>query len=213
MRVVPLPWGPNAFVVEGEDVDAAMFAPEELRETERFRLMRRRSEWLLSRAAAKRLAVDLGLCSDPRSCRVENRILVVDGLATAWRVSLSHSAPYAGVTISREGAGIDVQTVRPFAFEAAHLFLTEDEIETVLRCSVADRLLHFWCAKEAAWKRHSPRFATLRQVPLQLLEERAGSLRFDDAETVRIGEVVVAVSGLNRTRSTEHRARNNQESD
>lgn len=196
MRVVPVPWGPNALVVEGEDVDLAMFTPAELRETERFRLARRRSEWLLSRAAAKRLALDLDLCRDLRSCRVEHRMLVVDDLPTPWRVSLSHSFPYAGVTIMRDGAGIDVQVVRPFALEAAHLFLTEAEIEMMQRCSIADRLLHFWCAKEAAWKRHSPRFATLRQVPLRLLEEGPESLRFDDAETVRIGDLVVAVSGI-----------------
>lgn len=195
MNVVPLPWGPNARVVSGGQPPLAMFTPAELLETERFRLERRRAEWLLSRAAAKQLALDLGLARDVRSCRVEQRMLVVDGAQTPWRVSLSHSWPYAGVVLSLGEAGIDVQLVRPFAREAAHLFLTDGETAMMQECAIDDPLLHFWCAKEAAWKRWSPRYATLRQVPLRLVEETTTSLRFDDAETLRIGDVIVGVSG------------------
>ncbi len=32
--------------------------------------------------------------------------------------------------------------------------LTDEETEAMSRCSIAHRLLHFWCAKEAEWKRH-----------------------------------------------------------
>lgn len=197
MRIVPTPWGPNVRVMTGDATRSGdLFSTEELHEVDSFRLAKRRDEWLLSRAVAKQLARDLGICADPRSCRIAERSLVVEGAPSGWHVSLSHSAPYAGAAVSRDPIGIDVQVLRPFAGEAAHLFLDEDQIEAMQRCAIDDRLLHFWCAKEAAWKRREGAIATLRQVPLRLLEEGQRSLRFDDAETLATGDLIVAVSGV-----------------
>lgn len=181
-------------LVVRDGYDAAWFTASELDTANAYKLPKRRDEWLLSRYAAKRLAVAMGIVEDPRSCAVERPVLYVDGQPTTWFVSLSHSAPYAAAALSRKPVGIDVQVIRDIAERAAHLFLADEESDEMRGCSVAHRTLHFWCAKEAAWKRRSDEFPTLKQLPLRLLEERADGLRFDQAETRRDGEIIVAVT-------------------
>jgi len=140
------------------------------------------------------LAMQLGLIDDPRAIAIERPFLVVDGTRSDWRISLSHSAPYAGAAIARAPVGIDVQVLRELDERAAHLFLTGDETEQLLSCSLPHRILHFWCAKEAAWKQRSEEFATLRQVPLALVGARGSGLVFDAVETAFLGDVIVAVT-------------------
>lgn len=187
------PWT-GTLIVRDAPVDLDAFTATELAIADAFKLPSRRDEWLLSRLAAKRLALDLGIADELRSVTVERPYVLVNGERTDWRVSLSHSSPYAGAMIARAPVGIDVQHVRELDERAAHLFLTDSEIEQLHACTLAHRILHFWCAKEAAWKRRSEEFVTLRQVPLQLLEERAESLRFAGVETIAIDDFVAAVT-------------------
>lgn len=197
MKVLDTPWSDRALVIRGlaEDVDVPRwFTADELAETRRFRLQKRRDEWLISRAALKKLAVDRRLCADPKRCLFERPHVVIDGFRSGWLASVSHSSGFVGAALSREPIGIDVQVVRPISESAAHLFLTETEIAQMQQCTLADRLIHFWSAKEAAWKQRSNEFLTLRQVPLTLIEMRSDGLLFDAVETVRIGELVVAVT-------------------
>jgi 4'-phosphopantetheinyl transferase EntD len=172
----------------------AWFTPNELAIADAFKLETRREEWLHCRVAAKQLAMQLGLASDPRTILIERPFLLIDGQRTEWHVSLSHSEPYGGAAIARTPIGVDVQAVRELDERAAHLFLTPHEIEQLQRCSCAHRILHFWCAKEAAWKQRSDEFLTLRQVPLQLLEERDDAMQFDAVETALLGDAIVAVT-------------------
>lgn len=162
-----------------EAYDLAYFREDELAAANAFRLEKRRHEWLLARYAAKRLALELGIVDDPRAVSVARPMLLVDGAPVNWFVSISHSAPYAAAAIDRVPVGIDVQVVRRMSEAAAHLFLSGEETAAMQRCSIADRLLHFWCAKEAAWKPRSGEFTTLRQLPLQLREERPDGLVFE----------------------------------
>jgi phosphopantetheinyl transferase len=134
-----------------------------------FKLEKRRREWMLSRAAAALLP-------------------------DAPFVSYSHSEPYAAAAKDVVAVGIDVQVVRAIDERTAHLFLTEEETAAMSRCTIANRLLHFWCAKEAEWKRHGGATVTLKKTPIALLEEHRGGLRFDVAETVAIDEVIVALT-------------------
>ncbi|HVR39455.1 MAG TPA: 4'-phosphopantetheinyl transferase superfamily protein, partial [Thermoanaerobaculia bacterium] len=170
MRILELPesWRARAVVLEGP-ASLALFSDEELAIANAFPLAKRRGEWLLSRAAAKML---------PR----------------AAFVCFSHSGNYAGAAVDDVPIGIDVQVVRDVSERAAHLFLTDEEDEAMQRCTIAHRMLHFWCAKEAAWKPRSREFTTLRQLPLALREERASGLAFDTVETIAIGDVNVALS-------------------
>jgi phosphopantetheinyl transferase len=175
-------------------VSDAWFTPEELAHAATFKLEKRRQEWLLSRAVAKQFACSLGIADDPQHCSVARPNLLVNGGETGWYVSLSHSFPYAGAAIARHPIGLDVQVVREMSEDAAHLFLTEAETEAMLASRLEHRLLHFWCAKEAAWKRLGGRLATLKMVPVTLLSEADDAIVFDTVETRRIGDVIVAVT-------------------
>jgi phosphopantetheinyl transferase len=196
MKTIDTPWGDRVLVMRADDQDAFIpsLTESELATANTFKLASRREEWLLSRIVAKQLALQLGLTGDPHSIAIERPHLAIDGMRSDWRISLSHSAPYAGAAIARAPIGIDVQVLRELDERAAHLFLTEGETEQLLRCSLPHRILHFWCAKEAAWKQRSEEFATLRQVPLALVEERGSGLVFDAVETAFLGDVIVAVT-------------------
>ncbi len=143
--------------------------PPELQTPASFKLEKRRREWMLSRGAA-------ALLPDKTF------------------VSYSHSAPYAAAAKDIVPVGIDVQVIRDMAERAAHLFLTEGEEAAMLSCTIPNRLLHFWCAKEAEWKRHGGKTVTLKMTPISLIEEQEAGLRFDVVETVRIGDMIVALT-------------------
>lgn len=192
MNVLPTPWSDRALVITGA-VDDAVFSETELATANAFKLAKRREEWLLSRAAAKQLALQLGIAGNPRSVSVDRPHLIIDGQRTEWYVSISHTAHHAGAAIARDPVGIDVQFVRTIAEWSSHLFLSDGETAEMHRCGVSDRVLHFWCAKEAAFKK-SGTHATMKQLPLRLLEERELGLVFDLVETVRIGDVIVALT-------------------
>lgn len=184
---------PRVLIVRGT-YEPEFFSADELSTAAEFKLPKRREEWLLSRYALKQLALHLGIATDPRTCVAARPELWVDGSPTTWFVSLSHSEPYAGAAIAREPVGIDVQVVRPLEERAAHLFLSEQETEQMRGCRLPDALLHFWCAKEAAWKQRSDEFLTLREVPLRLVDRREDGLLFDRVSTRVSGDVIVAVT-------------------
>jgi 4'-phosphopantetheinyl transferase superfamily len=174
------------------------FTETELETANGFKLARRRREWLLSRAAVKQLAVQLGLCQEPRECTLARPLLLLDGEWSGWHVSVSHSLPYAGAVMAKHPVGIDVQVVREIAEWSTHLFLSPEEDAQMRECTLPARVLHFWCAKEAAWKQRSGEFATMKQVPLRVIGETAGQggdgLLFDQVETRRIGDLIVALT-------------------
>ena len=190
MNVIEIPeqWRNRAIVVGETAIPLGWFSEEELRTAEGFRLPKRREEFLLSRAAAKQLAVELGAGGEIPQIRIEQRRI------GSLHLSLSHSAPYAAAAIDERPVGIDIQVVRPIRESAAHLFLSERESEQMHECVLPDRLIHFWCAKEAVWKRHGGEVETLKRVPLTLEGETPRSLHFDGVDTVRIGNVVVALT-------------------
>lgn len=183
----------RSLIVHGEP-DLSFFTTGELETARAFRLQKRRDEWLLARFAAKKLAMQLGLVSDPRDCEVGRPSLILPGETEPWFVSISHSAPYAAAALAHEPVGIDIQVVRELTESSSHLFMTDEEAEAMRRCCLPHRVLHFWCAKEAAWKQRSTDFATMRQVPLQLLEESEGGLVFDRVTTRVQGDLIVAIT-------------------
>lgn len=196
MRELATPWSDRILVLqreEGEELEE-LFSSAELAKAAAFRLQKRRDEWLLGRLAAKHLAERHVPGVDPRDVTVRRGVLTIAGEPTSWRVSLSHSGDYAGALIAREPVGLDVQVVRSIPERMTHLFLSESETEMMHGCALSERVLHFWCAKEAAWKQRSSEFATLKQLPFTLLDASADALRFDTVETRRIGDVIVAVT-------------------
>lgn len=164
MKEIATPW-PNVLVLYG----AEAASPPLIDTPESFPSEKRRREWILSRTALKLLG-------------------------PALYSSLSHSGDYAAAAIGDVPVGVDVQVVRSLVERAAHLFLSEDEEADLLRCTIAHRIIHFFCAKEAAWKAQGGAIPTLKQIPLKLKEETATGLLFDSAATYATGDIVVAVT-------------------
>jgi 4'-phosphopantetheinyl transferase EntD len=190
---LPEPWRDRALVLGAAahtEHSSSWFAADEVPD---FARGKRREEWMHARIAAKQLAMQRSLCTDPRTCRVDRPRLVIAGAESEF-ISISHSHPYAAAAIDSAPVGIDVQVVRDLREAAAHLFLSEREEEQLRAASIDHRVIHFWCAKEAAWKQRHGAVTTLKQLPLSLVEERKHGLLFDTVETVRIGDVVVALT-------------------
>jgi len=185
MRIVAIPeaWQQRALVITEVDRPERWFSAMELARADAFTLEKRRTEWMLARIAAKELARQRGLCEDPRAFVVER----------APTISLSHGGGYGAAAIDVEPVGIDIERHRDIKPSAAHLFLTEEEEAEARHCSMERALLHFWSAKEAAWKQRSGEVPTLKKIPLHLVAQRDDGLTFDRAETYA-GEIVVALT-------------------
>ncbi len=175
MRIVPLPeaWQSRAMVIAEAADPRAWFTAEELAVVDGFPRAKRREEWMLSRIAEKEL------------CR--------RGARGAF-VSYSHRGPYGAAAIGETPVGIDVEIAREISPHSARFFLTDAEAADAARCTREHALLHFWCAKEAAWKQRGGALPTLKRVPIRLLRESEGGLLFDCVETFVVAGVVVALS-------------------
>jgi hypothetical protein len=177
MRRLALPesWRERALVITDVADPTSWFAEQELAAAPK--LARRRDEWMLARIAAKTLA--------------GNRGLLVQRSRT---LSLSHSHGFGAAAIDAHGVGIDIEVPRDISERAAHLFLADDGTAALQSATLPHRLIHFWAAKEAAWKRESNRYATLKQLPLRLIGTTPRGLRFDRVETFDAGELIVALT-------------------
>ncbi len=199
---LPEPWRGRAIVIADAPLSDDWFTPDELERAASFRLEKRAAEWKLSRIAAKHLAMDLGLCASPRECTVDRPLLQLPG--GTRQVSISHSAGYAGAAIDVEPIGIDIEKIRDLK-ESTHLFLSETEEAQMRDSRIAHRMIHFWAAKEAAWKRLGGATATLKRVALKLEAETASGLRFDKVETFATGEIVIALTRPTSSAGSSHR--------
>ena len=167
------PWPGRAAIVRDVESPESWFDAEELTVIRGFARQKRQQEWMLSRIAEKEL-------------RRKG--------ATGDYVSFSHSGEYGAAAIDVQPVGIDIEMIREISENAAHLFLTDAEIEWMQRCQIGHRMLHFWSAKEAAWKQRGGSVATLRRVPLTLESESDSGLRFHGVETIAIGDLIAAIT-------------------
>jgi phosphopantetheinyl transferase len=174
MKILELPeaWRARAMVIRDVELSRDLFRDDELAIVDAFKLQKRREEWMRARIAAKELAK----------------------IARGKHVSFSHSGPYGGAAIDLAPVGIDVEIVRPIADAAAHLFLSEEEYDAARRCTIEHALLHFWCAKEAAWKQRQGAVPTLRQLPLRLSGIGRLGLEFEGVATVRVDDAIIALT-------------------
>jgi len=172
MNIIPLPdgWRGRALIISDVSDPEAWFTVGELAALVR---PKRRREWMLSRIAEKEL-----------------RRLGAKGNC----VSFSHSGAYGSAAVDAKPIGIDVEVLRSISEHAARHFLNEDEIAAMERCKIANRMLHFWSAKEAAWKQLGGALPTLKRVPLRLEGETPAGLRFQGVETLATGELVAALT-------------------
>ncbi len=189
---LPEPWRGRAIVVTDAVLSDDWFNADELTAAASFRLEKRAAEWKLSRIAAKQLAIDIGLCAWPQLCIVDRPLLHAP--AGERHVSISHSGGYAAAAIDIDPVGIDVERIRDLEESSGHLFLSDAEEAEMRGSRIAHRLIHFWAAKEAAWKRLGGATLTLRRMALKLEAETASGLRFDQVETFATGEIVIALT-------------------
>jgi 4'-phosphopantetheinyl transferase EntD len=195
MIVLPESWRGRALVLESFDSESFdgnardWLGDDELSTAGAFTLPTRRAEWILSRVAAKQLARARGYVGDVRALAIAR-----PRLATGEYVSLSHSNGVAAVAIDDEPVGIDVEQLRDVNDRIAARFLCDDEREAVSCCTLPHRLLHWWTAKEAVWKRDSTHVRFLKDFTLAVEAEQATGLRFDGVETFAGGDLVVALT-------------------
>lgn len=190
---LPCEWRERALVLAAPDDTRLWLTPAEILDAQKLRMPRRREEWIDSRVAAKMLAVIRGYAKDPHRIAVNRPHLVLENGDRKF-VSISHSSPFVAAAIDERPIGIDVEMLRDLDERAAHLFLQDDETDVMQRCTLPYRMLHFWAAKEAAWKRRSDEFTTMKQLSLSVEEEIPGGLRFDQVETYATEDVVVALT-------------------
>ena len=172
MNSVTLPerWRNRAMIISGVADPESWFTLDQLAQ---FKRPKRRREWMLSRIAEKEL----------RHRGASGRC-----------VSYSHSGGYGAAAVDVRPIGIDVQALRNISESAAHHFLNEDEVEAMQRCTIAHRMLHFWSAKEAAWKQLGGSVPTLKKLRLPFESEAAGGLRFQGVETFATGGLIAALT-------------------
>jgi phosphopantetheinyl transferase len=199
VNIVELPksWRSRAIVVTHVTPAIDWFTEEEMREPEGFRREKRRDEWLSARMAVKKLALMRGLAQEPRQVQIARPHVIVNGVMQLY-MSLSHSERFSAAAVDDEPVGIDVQALRSVDERTAKFFLSDSEARVMRRCAVTHRLLHFWCAKEAEWKRRAGDPSTLKKVPLVFESETAASVRFASVETI---ELEGAIAALTRTGS------------
>ena len=178
---VPESWRSTVAVVASVDETdlAESFTEAEHARIASFPREKRRREWAASRMAAKLLAVETGLCASFRDCTVASAYrrpaLTIHGEPSALGVSITHSDGAGAAAISPTRIGIDLQLVRPMKDRSTKFFLNDDELEIWRNSSLADPLIHLWCAKEAGYKLHAMP-GWYRAVKIELVEERADGL-------------------------------------
>jgi hypothetical protein len=175
MRVLDLPeeWALRAMVLADVGDPRTWFTAGELVVVDAFPHAKRREEWMLSRIAERELRRRGG---------------------HGGHVSYSHRGAYGAAAVGTEPIGIDVEVFREIRWDSARFFLSDSEAADARGCALDRALLHFWCAKEAAWKQRGGALPTLKRVPLRLLGESKRGLVFTGVETVAVNDVVVALS-------------------
>jgi phosphopantetheinyl transferase len=187
---VPESWGRTVRIVSELPEDAGAWLSEEEASIARaIRHATRRRAWIATRIAAKSLALELGLCREPRELsiptrgeppRLENPLSGHD-----LHLSLSHSGDHAAAAIDQGKIGIDIQIDRRIVARATRLFLNEGESQLLER--LPRPLLHLWSAKEAALKAAGARL--YREVRFEIEVESADGAVFSFAAPGSAGTV------------------------
>lgn len=187
----------------GEREVAEFLDAGELGEIMALRAVERRHERAASRIAAKSLAIDCGLvdrASRIRFTKSDARpVVMIDDVENALHVSFSHTAGIGAAALSERPVGIDLEHERTIDRRATKFFLSSEQLASATASTLDNALLHWWCAKEAAFKQ-SGEHPTLLRIPLTLERETPSGLvlrgpRNSRVETARLtDDVVVALA-------------------
>lgn len=203
---IPAAWSLIARIVAEVDQGAIaeFLDAEELREIALLRAVHRQHERAASRVAAKSIALERGVVDRPARIRFtkaeERPIVTIDGTDRSLFVSFSHSAGVGAAALSDTPVGLDLEHERSIDPRATKFFLCDDELVSARASRVENALLHWWCAKEAAFKMATG-FTTLLRVPLALERETSTGLVLRGpgrarVETVRLSDTLVAALAI-----------------
>lgn len=168
-------------------------------------LAQRRREWAAARIAA-RVAAMRQYGVDEREVHLTTEEARPVALIASERhcVSFSHTGGLGAAAVERIPIGIDIERVRPLVPRTAKFFLSTAESAAAHEVETADALMHFWSAKEAAFKMFS-RCTLLSEIALEVrsaeptsltLECSFGSMRGTVITTYEEGDHVLAVSRI-----------------
>jgi phosphopantetheinyl transferase len=183
VRFVELPGSWSAIVRLVADAGggeiAELLDAGELDELAVSRVAERRRERAASRAAAKSLALERGIVDRASRIRFTKEdarpIVMIDDVAVALHVSFSHTAGIGAAALDEAAVGLDLEREREIDPRATKFFLRDDELAAARSCAVGNALLHWWCAKEAAFKLAAG-YPTLLRVPLGIERETESGL-------------------------------------
>lgn len=75
-----------------------------------------------------------------------------------YHLSITHSAEYAGVIVSKEYAvGIDIEHIHPKIERIAHKFMCPEDFDSLDFQYEIEQMYVYWCAKEAMYKLYGKR--------------------------------------------------------
>lgn len=189
VKLVPDPWAKTVCIVSdvSEPERQAYLTPAELKRVREFAREKRRAEWAASRIGAKLLALALGLCDDAQECSIVSSYskphLQIGPKGRGLHVSISHSEWAGAAAIDRVPIGLDIQKIRELKPRITKFFLKDEEVAQMQGTRIEHPLIHFWCAKEAAYKLRAGR-GWLKRVTIDLQAETGGGLGFTLSDPV-----------------------------
>ena len=99
-------------------------------------------------------------------------------------VSLSHSGEYAACAVDCSPVGIDIEHIRQLSLKLSDKICRNDGERSFADCS--ERLLELWTVKEACFKALSPKYKTVGEIELEIVEN---CLSLEEISFIETGKV------------------------
>ncbi len=171
----------------------------ESEDLDRLKLPARRLERAASRIAGKLLIAETYDVENPDEVEFtknqDRPHAMLRGISAPFSVSFTHSHGIGAAAAGDNAVGVDVEMFREIRREMTRFFLSAEELASAMELEIEHPLLHYWSAKEAAFKM-SDRFPTLLRVPLEIVSVRSSGLTFEIEGLPSIVETDVIGSNL-----------------
>jgi len=190
MRIVEVPsdwssWLRIVADVTPDDLQGHLTTSERA-DVERLRAPERRLERAASRIAGKILLTETMSLGDAREvefAKDEDRPFArLRGSAVPLSVSFTHSHGLGAAAVAESPVGIDLERFRDIRPQMTRFFLSPSEFSAAESLDLPWSLLHFWSAKEAAFKM-SRTYPTLLKTPLHVTAITSSGLTFEVSGT------------------------------
>jgi putative transcriptional regulator len=214
MRIVEVPeaWRTRVRIVAGvaaEELERFL-TPRERDDLEELKVPARRLERAASRIAGKMVADEVFGIRNPTQVEFvkdgDRPVALLRGEPAPFSVSFTHSHGLGAAALGEAPVGVDLEKFRPIRPEMTRFFLSDAELAVAAGIDLPHPLLHYWAAKEAAFKADG-RFPTLLKVPLELVRAGLSGLTLGIAgtsflveTTILDGEFVAALAVLGARR-------------